>query len=139
MMNCASPEYLRKHGIPRTLDDLDRHWVVHYSSTLGGEPPSFEYPAAGGYREKPMRALVTVNSADAYSAACAAGLGIIQVPRMGAGSPERATLVEILPELTCAPMPVSVLHTHGRSAPRRVRAVTGWLGELMGPHLAGAG
>lgn len=135
MMNCASPAYLKRHGVPQRLEDLEQHLVVHYSSTLGTEPPSFEYPAAGGYREVPMRSAVTVNSVDAYTAACLAGLGIIQTPRasmhvhLAAG-----TLVEVLPALTCAPMPISLLHTHGRSVPRRVRAVMTWVTEVMAPY-----
>lgn len=138
MMNCASAGYLRKYGTPRTLEDLERHWLVHYSSTLGSERPGFEYPVDGGFAEKPMRSWITVNNVDAHTAACVAGLGIIQVPRLGAGSPSRTTLVEILPEFPCAPMPVSLLHTHGRRPPRRVRAVMAWLAELMEPHLARA-
>src|SRR6185295_5168458 len=31
MTNCASPAYLKRYGIPRSLDDLDGHLVVHYS------------------------------------------------------------------------------------------------------------
>ncbi|WP_438029826.1 LysR family transcriptional regulator [Sorangium sp. So ce233] len=136
MMNCASPAYLRKHGTPRRLEDLDRHLIVHYSSTLGAEAPSFEYPHDGGYRERPMRSAVTVNSADAYRAACVAGLGIIQAPRVGMlESITAGALVEVLPALTCAPMPVSLLHTHGRSVPRRVRAVMSWITEVLSPHL----
>jgi DNA-binding transcriptional LysR family regulator len=136
MMNCASPSYLRKHGTPHRLEDLDRHVVVHYSSTLGADAPSFEYPDDGGYHERPMRSVVTVNSADAYLAACIAGLGIIQVPRAGVlPSIAAGALVEVLPDLTCAPMPVSLLHTHGRSVPRRVRAVMSWIAELLAPHL----
>ncbi len=142
MMNCASPEYLRKHGVPERLEDLDRHWVVHYSSTLGSEAPSFEYFDGEGYRERPMRSLLTVNNADAYEAACLAGLGIIQVPRYGMASHVAAgRCVEVLPALTCAPLPVSLLHTHGGNVPRRVRAVMGWLADQMGTpeaHLAKA-
>ncbi|AUX46419.1 LysR family transcriptional regulator [Sorangium cellulosum] len=137
MINCASPSYLREHGTPRRIEDLDRHLVVHYSSTLGAEAPSFEYPCDGGYRERPMRSVVTVNSADAYRAACIAGLGIIQAPRTGMlASIAAGALVEVLPALPCAPMPVSLLHTHGRSAPRRVRAVMSWITEVLSPHLA---
>lgn len=136
MMNCASPSYLRKHGTPLRLDDLDRHLVVHYSSTPGPEAPSFEYPCDGGYRERPMRSVVTVNSVDAYYAACVAGLGIIQVPRVGMrDSLASGALVEILPAFPCAPMPVSLLHTHGRSVPRRVRAVMSWIAEVLSPHI----
>lgn len=136
MMNCASPSYLREHGTPRQIEDLDRHLVVHYSSTLSAGAPSFEYPHDGGYRERPMRSVVTVNSADAYRAACVAGLGIIQAPRAGMlASITAGALVEVLPALTCAPMPVSLLHTHGRSVPRRVRAVMGWITEVLSTHL----
>lgn len=133
MMNCASPAYLRRHGVPERLEDLDRHHVVHYSSTLGAEAPSFEYFDGRTYRERPMRSLVTVNNADAYEAACIAGLGIIQVPRYGMTEHLAAgRCVEILPAFTCAPMPVSLIHTHGRSMPRRVRAVLSWIAEQMG-------
>ena len=31
-------------------------------------------------RTRPMRSCVTVNSAEAYSACCLAGLGLIQIP-----------------------------------------------------------
>jgi DNA-binding transcriptional LysR family regulator len=143
MMNCASPEYLRKHGVPEQLEDLDRHWVVHYSSGLGSEVPSFEFFDGKGYRERPMRSLVTVNGVDAYHAACLAGLGIIQVPRFGMAAYLAAgRCVEVLPTFTCAPMPVSLLHTHGRSVPRRVRVVLSWIAEQMATpeaHLTEAG
>lgn len=136
MMNCASPAYLRAHGVPQRLEDLAEHLIVHYSSTLGVEPPSFEYPVDGGYRELPMRSLITVNNVDAYHATCIAGLGIIQVPRIGMLAALAAgTLVEVLPELTCAPLAITLLHTHGRNVPRRVRAVMSWIAEQMAPYL----
>lgn len=136
MMSCASPSYLRRHGTPRTVEDLDGHYVVHYSQTLGADPPSFEYHDGTSYRERPMRCLVTVNNADAYEAACAAGLGIIQVPRLGlSGALARGDLVEILPDLCAAPMPVSIVHAHGARVPRRVRAVMTWLSQVLGPYL----
>lgn len=137
LSNCASPAYLRKHGVPRGLADLDRHFLVHYSSSLGSERPTFEYRDGEGYAERPMRSRVTVNNTDAYRAACLAGLGIIQAPRRGLlGCFAEGTLVEILPEYSCAPMPVSLLHTHGRHLPRRVRAVLTWLAECVTEHLA---
>src|SRR6185437_2339851 len=29
-ITCASPAYLERHGVPRTIDDLQRHQAVHY-------------------------------------------------------------------------------------------------------------
>ncbi|HEY0468574.1 MAG TPA: LysR family transcriptional regulator, partial [Polyangiaceae bacterium] len=83
MMNCASPRYLEKYGTPRSISDLGQHLLVHYSLTFAGEAPSFEYFDGSAYRELAMRSAVTVNSTDAYHAACLAGLGIIQSPRTG--------------------------------------------------------
>jgi DNA-binding transcriptional LysR family regulator len=136
MMNCASPGYLRRFGTPRTLDELDRHLVVHYSLRFGADAPGFEYRDGSGYRERPMRSLVTVNSTDSYLAACIAGLGIIQAPRSGMlPSIAAGELVEVLREHTGEPLPVSLVHAHGRNVPRHVRAVMAWIAQLLQPHL----
>lgn len=137
MANCASAGYLRKRGTPRTLADLDDHDLVHYAGSLGADPPLFEYRDGDHYRQHPMRARVTVNSADAYRAACVAGLGLIQAPRVGLRALlDDGVLVEVLPELPAEPMPVSLIHAGGRALPRRVRAVMTWLAAVMGPRLA---
>jgi DNA-binding transcriptional LysR family regulator len=136
MLNCASPEYLRRHGTPRLLADLAAHYVVHYSSNLEADAPCFEYRDGDRYVERPMRSLVTVNNSDAYNAACLAGLGIAQAPRWGLSRDlGTGALVEILPEHTCAPMPISILHAYGRNVPRRVRLFMAWLVELLAPQL----
>ena len=131
MMNCASPEYLRQHGTPRTLEELREHFIVHYAT----DPvPVFEHFDGAAYQELPMRSLVTVDNFDVYEAACIAGLGIAQLPRPGR---ERYMnkLVEILPEFSARPAPITLLHTHGRAVPRRVRAVMSWLIELLSPTI----
>jgi DNA-binding transcriptional LysR family regulator len=140
MVNCASPAYLARHGVPRSLGDLDQHLVVHYSLRFGADEPSFEYRDGARVRELPMRSAITVNSADAYRAACLAGLGIIQAPRTGMREAlASGVLIEVLPELVSAPMPVALVHGHARNLPRRVRAVMTWLAEVMRPHLDDAG
>ena len=137
MMNCASPDYLKKYGTPRSLDDLDGHVVVHYSTRFGTDTPGFEYRDGKVYRDRPMRSLLTVNSTDSYLAACIAGLGIIQAPRSGMlPSIASGALVEVLRQHTCEPLPVSLVHAHGRTVPRHVRAVMNWIAQLFAPHLA---
>jgi len=149
MMNCASPRYLEKYGTPRSLADLAQHVIVDYSLTFGNERvivdysltfgnerPSFEYFDGHSYQELEMRSTVTVNSSDAYHSACLAGLGIIQAPRSGmVASLASGSLVEILPDLRAAPMPVSLVQGHSRQARAPVRAVMAWLTEIMKPHL----
>jgi DNA-binding transcriptional LysR family regulator len=136
MVNCASPAYLKKYGTPETLDDLDRHLLVGYSTSFGRDAPTFEYPDGKGYALYPMRSVVTVNSSDAYQAACLAGLGIIQSPRVGIRRLlEDGALVEILAALGSEPMPVSLVHGHGRNVPKRVRTVMQWLAAVLAPWL----
>lgn len=131
MTNLASPGYLRQRGIPKTLADLNHHLVVRFASDPS---PTFEHFDGERYVELPMRSVITVDNVDAYIAACVAGLGIVQVPRPGQ-SRVIDPLVEILPEHTARPLPVTLLHAHGRSVPRRVRAVMSWLSELLVPVL----
>jgi len=139
MSNVASASYVLKYGNPKTLDELAAHVVVHYSTRLDAERPAFEYQDGERSREVAMRSLITVNNTDAYHAACSAGLGIIQVPRIAvlAGLASGA-LVEVLPQFPCAPLPVSLVHAYGRSAPRRVRALMDWLAKVLVPHLTSA-
>ncbi|HKO47750.1 MAG TPA: LysR substrate-binding domain-containing protein, partial [Polyangiaceae bacterium] len=137
MVNCASPRYLEKYGTPQGIADLSQHLLVHYSLTFAGEVPSFEYFDGSVYRERAMRSAITVNSTDAYHAACLAGLGIIQAPRTGmAASLASGGLLEILPELRCEPMPVSLVQGHSRQARAPIRAVMAWLTQIMSAHLA---
>jgi DNA-binding transcriptional LysR family regulator len=136
VVNCASPGYLERHGTPRTLDDLEAHRLVHYVPTLGMRPPGFEYAAGDHYRTRPMPGALTVNSAEAYVGACLAGLGIIQVPRTGvAAHLEEGSLVEVLPELSAEPMPVTLLYPQRRNLSRRVREFMDWVSDSLAPSL----
>lgn len=136
IVNCASPAYLAARGVPRSLEDLSRHALVHYVGTLGQRSPGFEYHDGQAYRSVPMRGAITVNSGEAYSAAALAGLGIIQVPRLGARVALAAgTLVEILPECVAEAMPVTLLYAQRRHLPRRVAAFMDWLAALVTPEL----
>jgi DNA-binding transcriptional LysR family regulator len=85
-----------------------------------------------------MRASLTVDTAEAYYAAANAGLGIIQVPRLGARAAlADGRLVELLPEHVPLPLPLSIVHAHGRNPPRRVRVVMAWLAQCSAPHVDG--
>ena len=75
---------------------------------------------------------LTVNSTETYHAACLAGLGIIQVPRVGVREALRnGTLVEVLPQYRALPMPVSLLYPHRRNLSRRVHLFMEWLTGVM--------
>lgn len=139
LINCASPAYLLQHGRPQGLEDLARHRVVRYAAAFGAPSTGFEVAdpdAPGGVREVEMLGPVTVNNSDAYVSACLAGLGLVQVPRVGvAALLASGQLEEVLPQHQAPAMPVALMVPHRRQLPRRVQVFMGWLAERMAPHL----
>ncbi|HGA3275888.1 LysR family transcriptional regulator [Enterobacter hormaechei] len=131
VINCASPDYLTRFGYPETLADLASHALIHYSATLGTRPQGFEYYNGSATQWVKTGGVLTVNSTETYQAACIAGLGIIQVPRVGVRDALRTKkLVEILPQYRAEPMPVSLIYPHRRNLSRRVHVFMEWLTEL---------
>ena len=112
--------------------DLPRHLAVNYSSSQSGRDLDWEYLDDGAVKTVGMRALVAVASSEAYLACCRAGLGMIQVPRLGL-EPDLAAgeLVEVMPEWRPAPLPVSVVYSHNRHLSARVRAFVDWVAEVL--------
>lgn len=136
MLNCASPAYLKRYGIPQSPDDLANHRLVDYAPSLGARAALFEYMEGDVVRMVEMPAAVAVNNSDAYREACLAGLGIIQAPESGLGElVAQGRLVEVLPEYRAAPMPVTLLYPNRRQLAKRARLFMLWLGEVMQPYV----
>ncbi|WP_312745367.1 LysR family transcriptional regulator [Cedecea neteri] len=132
MINCASPDYLSRFGYPESLDDLASHALVHYAQNLGTRPQGFEVWLDKTTQWVKTGGLITVNSTETYQAACVAGLGIIQVPRVGVKTQlKEGSLVEILPQYRAEPMPISLLYPHRRNLSRRVHLFMEWLTDVL--------
>lgn len=130
--NFASPTYLAKYGEPKQLEELSRHWLIHYNVNASTRFDAFEYWDGQACRRIPMQSRVSVNNVDAYRAACVAGLGIIQAPFLGArGLLEEGKLVEILKDFRAPGMPISLLYPHRRNLSKRMRIFMDWLSELV--------
>lgn len=136
LLNCVSPDYLARFGIPKTLDDLQHHQLVHYVITLGSKSPGFEYTEKGETKFWPMPGNITVNNSDAYSAACLAGFGIAQIPRIGAQEYlAEGKLVEVLNDFRAQAMPVSLIYPNRRNLSRRVQVFMDWVSSVMGDYV----
>ncbi len=131
VINCASPDYVTRFGYPETLEDLGSHAVIHYAATLGTRPQGFEFYNGTSTQWVKTGGVLTVNSTETYQAACIAGLGIIQVPRVGVRDALRTRkLIEVLPQYRAEPMPVSLIYPHRRNLSRRVHLFMEWLTAL---------
>lgn len=136
LINCASHAYLQKFGIPRQIQDLANHQLIHYSSAFGSKSLGFEYVVADQLCQYPMAGNLTVNSSDTYLAACLQGLGIIQVPNIAVQEHLRnERLVEILSDYRAPSMPVNLLYANRRHLPKRVQVFMQWVAELVQNYL----
>ncbi|NYT43920.1 LysR family transcriptional regulator [Alcaligenaceae bacterium] len=139
MCNLASPAYLAVYGTPTTLADLDQHRIVHYAAKLGTQGAGWEYLEGTQRRLHPMRSAIVVNGTDAAQAACLAGLGMVQAPLVGAQHLiDAGQLVSVMPDLTAAAMPVTLLYPHRRQVPPRVQGILNWLTQVLETFLQDA-
>ncbi|MCW3477091.1 LysR family transcriptional regulator [Limobrevibacterium gyesilva] len=77
---CASPEYLKRHGTPTKVEDLDSHQLILFGDY---RPPVHDvnWLADVGRRPgNPRRGLLEVNSLQAMVLAVNSGLGIAAIP-----------------------------------------------------------
>ena len=77
----ASPEYLKRHGTPRTPEDLDAHRLL----VLGGSVPMHLQSAnwvvqAGRDGKGPRTPALTINNVIGVLRACQRGLGVAMLP-----------------------------------------------------------
>lgn len=77
----ASADYLKRHGQPRSLADLDQHRILAY----GGTGSNFlnninSLPLAGRDPKSPRQAAMTVNNINALYSAVQNGVGIAVLP-----------------------------------------------------------
>jgi len=136
LINCASPAYLARHGVPQTPADLPRHLAVNYASPTSGRVAPWEWMDKGQIQNLAMKAQVSANNAETYIACCLAGTGLIQIPAFDVGEHlEAGELVEVLQDWPAPSMPVQIVYPHRRHLSRRVQAFSGWLAEILVPCL----
>jgi DNA-binding transcriptional LysR family regulator len=132
----ASPAYLERHGVPRTVDDLQGHEMIGFASSRTGQVLPLEFTVAGELRTLTLPHRITVTDTDTYAALARLGFGLMQVPRHRYAQDLTAgTLVEVLPDHPPLPTPVSVLYPRNRQISPRVRVFIDWIVDLFAPRL----
>ena len=115
---CASPEYLKKHGVPQRPEDLDAHKLILFGDY---HPPvqDINWLAEAGRRPgSPRRALLEVNSTQAMVLSIRSGLGIGALPDYLIA--ENQDLVVLLPELKAPKVDVYVVYPEELRNSKRV-------------------
>lgn len=130
---CASPAYLKRHGLPRQIEDLRKHECVLFPAlapkgvwTLRRDGRKYSVQVAGVFETDDM---------DAVCAAVAAGLGIGPLPLYMAGDAlRRGELVPLLRQLQVVPeSSIYLVYLPNRTLPSRVRVLIDFLVQRFGP------
>ncbi|MFC7287548.1 LysR family transcriptional regulator [Herminiimonas glaciei] len=136
LINCASPAYLRRYGVPQSPADLSQHQTVHYALPNGGRAVQWEWEEDGQLQTVTMGAQVSANTAETYIACCLAGMGLIQIPAFDVREHLLAgELVEVMTPWRAPSMPVQIVYPHRRGLSPRAQVLSDWMTELLGPHL----
>lgn len=137
LINCASAEYLARHGTPGDPRHLDHHLAVDYVPPGGGRAAPWEWTVGGETHTRTVHSQVSANNAETYIACALAGLGLIQIPAYDVQALiQSGRLVEVMPQARPAPMPVHLVYPHRRHPSRRLQAFVAWIEALLRPHLS---
>jgi DNA-binding transcriptional LysR family regulator len=78
MLVCASPSYVHRHGLPRSVDDLQAHTCVNFR-TASGRIADWEFKVGGQKQKLVPSSLCTFNDAELVLQSVLDGTGIAQL------------------------------------------------------------
>ncbi|WP_280155838.1 LysR substrate-binding domain-containing protein [Piscinibacter sp. XHJ-5] len=135
LATCASPQFLRSHGVPATPRDLRASAAVRMYSAHTGQPVPFRFATDAGPLEIAPAHSLWVNDIQAYVAAGLAGLGLIQAPTYAVREALLdGRLVAVLENWRAASIPVYVIYPPNRFLSAKVRVFIDWAARVFEGH-----
>jgi DNA-binding transcriptional LysR family regulator len=136
----ASPDYLERAGVPRTLSDLASHDCVIFGSSIDGATWAVEGP--DGPRTVPVRGRLAVDTMRFAVRAAVAGLGIALIPSpMAARDVRTGSLKMVLRDCEPPHGGLYALYPSSRHMPPAVKVFVEFIAErtawLRGPDEVG--
>jgi LysR family transcriptional regulator for bpeEF and oprC len=130
-LTCASPRYLRAHGVPRAIGDLANHNCIRFVSPSTGRPTDWRFDNGKERITLTPRGNLAVTSLEGAVAAAEAGVGIAQVSDVLAMPQLRSAALRPLFVEWAAPGPAfKVVYPSGRYLTAKVRAFTDFIAEI---------
>ncbi len=124
----ASPQYLQRHGAPRTPDELGGHRVLIYN--LAHTPGQLRFTRNGAVTVVPVAGFVEANDGMVLRAAAVRHLGILVLPMYIIHEDVVAgRLVPVLTEWELPRLTINVAYPTRRHLPAKVRCFVDFLVE----------
>lgn len=133
-ITCASPEYLRAHGVPTHPRDLEdpRHRVLTIFMPGSSKPRPMAFERAGERLTVEGRSTLSLNESNAYVASGLAGLGVMCVCSfLVKEALEDGRMVRLMPDWACDDKPIYIAHASRRHMSARLRVFIDWVVQLF--------
>ena len=127
---CASPDYLRRHGVPMHPLELSQHAVIAYTLLAIGDHWQFE--SEEGPVTVKVKPRMRSNSGDTCCIAAVSGQGLVLEPTFLVGPYLRTgELVEVLPQYRSVDLGVYAVYPTRKYVPPKVRALIEFLAQSL--------
>jgi LysR family transcriptional regulator for bpeEF and oprC len=132
LLTCASPEYLRTHGVPTEPEDLRRHRLVGYLPTGTRRPHQLLFQRGTQRKRLRLPFNIAFNSAEAEIRAAIRGAGVVQaMDLVVAEALALGRLQIVLPDWSAPGKPLSIVcRTALRDSPK-IRVFADFAAELL--------
>jgi LysR family transcriptional regulator, regulator for bpeEF and oprC len=128
MATCASPAYLAKRGVPKSVDDLSKHDCISFVFRSSGRAYKWRFNVDGATTEFQPNTNHAVNDILAYHRLALLGEGIIQdLASNLLDDVSSGRLVEILKHNSADAFPLALVWPAGRHQTQRVCALIDFL------------
>jgi DNA-binding transcriptional LysR family regulator len=134
---CGSPAYFAAHGIPQRPEDLAALTAVTFDTLSSSHHWIFRDPKSKREIRAPVRARLSVNTAEAAIDGAAAGLGVTRVLSYQVAQAVLDGRIQIvLAEYEPAPLAVSLIHAGRELTPLKVRMALDFAAPQVRARLA---
>jgi LysR family transcriptional regulator for bpeEF and oprC len=132
LITCASPDYLRAHGVPQDPDDLRRHKLVGYLGASDRRPHKWRFQKGTQRRHLGLPFSVAFNSVEAQLMAAVRGAGIVQaMDLMVAEALAAGRLEAVLREWAAPGAPISIVCRSALRDSARIRVFAEFAAQLL--------
>ncbi|PRH30575.1 LysR family transcriptional regulator [Burkholderia gladioli] len=136
-LTCASPAYVKRHGLPAHPDELADHRCISYFSARTGKVFDWHFVRGEERVQVALSSRIALNDSHAYTAAGLSGLGIVQMASfLMAPMIADGRFVPVLDGWHNEPLPVHVVYPRNRHLPAKLRVFVDWIAELFSRHPA---
>ncbi|BAZ11585.1 transcriptional regulator LysR family protein [Calothrix sp. NIES-4071] len=129
---CAAPNYLKRHGIPQTLEELQHHNCISFVSPWTGRVFDWQFQDDGQQISIPVEGNLCLNNGKSLLDVALAGVGLVQVYNYIAGEAiATGKLKPVLENYAVPGSPISVIYPQKRYLSAKIRAFIDFMSELM--------